>query len=80
LTHDGWRISELPLYGVEGSYFDTLTDRSNTMTLGTTGFCGFYLWRNYEKALRPTYHRRYSYCHRHYIGEYAHHALYRCAR
>jgi hypothetical protein len=54
LTHDGWRISELPLYGVKDSYFDTITDRRNTMTIGTTGFCGFYLWRNlnYEKTIR----------------------------
>lgn len=48
LTEDGWRISELLVYDRTGqriSYFDILTNRRNTNTIGTTGFCGFYLWR-----------------------------------
>lgn len=47
-TKKGWRISELMLYdekGIENGYFGVMTDRNNTMTIGTTGFCGFYLWR-----------------------------------
>ena len=47
-TKDGWRISELMLYdeeGIKNGYFGVLTDRRNTNTIGTTGFCGFYLWR-----------------------------------
>jgi hypothetical protein len=48
LTDDGWRISELLLYdegGIKNGYFGVLTDRRNNETIGTTGYCGFYLWR-----------------------------------
>lgn len=49
LTDDGYRIGEVLLYDLDNpdayTFFDRLTDKSNTNTIGTTGYCGFSLWR-----------------------------------
>ena len=49
LSTKGWRIDEVLLYDLNDpdvfTYFDKLTDRRYTNTIGTTGFCGFSLWR-----------------------------------
>ena len=49
LTEDGYRISELLIYDKMNEnvgYFYDLTNLSNTMTIGTTGYGGFELWRS----------------------------------
>jgi hypothetical protein len=49
LTTKGWRIGEVLLYDLNNqstfTFFDQLTDSANTNTIGTTGLCGFSLWR-----------------------------------
>jgi hypothetical protein len=49
LVDDGWRIGEVLLYDLDDprvyTFFDRLTDRVNMNTIGTTGYCGFSLWR-----------------------------------
>lgn len=52
LTDDGYKISEFLLYDPTKSgegIFYRLTDRAYNMTIGTTGFGGFQLWRPLEK-------------------------------
>lgn len=49
LTNNGWRIEKVLLYDLGNpsvyTFFNRLVDPKNTNTIGTTGLCGFYLWR-----------------------------------
>jgi hypothetical protein len=58
LTDDGWRIGEVLLYNLDNpdvyTFFDRLTDRANTNTIGTTGYCGFSLWRPIRPPIKKS--------------------------